>query len=102
MRGCARVLQLALATMGDDLGMLARLAAETREHHAAADADVDRYLFRGTTTNYDYRMFLARIYGFVMPLEAALVAAPGLSEVLAFDARAKAPALLHDLVALGL
>jgi heme oxygenase len=95
-------LQLAVAAMGDRFGLVERLAAETREHHADADADVDRFLFRAATTHHDYRAFLIRIYGFVMPLEAALVAAPGLTEVIDLDDRTKAPALLHDLVALGL
>jgi heme oxygenase len=87
--------------MSDGLGMLARLAGETRVHHAEADADVDRYLFGTATTRGDYRVYLARLYGFVMPLEAALGSVPGLGEMVDIADRAKAPALLHDLVNLG-
>jgi heme oxygenase len=87
--------------MGDASAMLARLAAETHVHHAEADADVDSYLFGPRTTRAEYRTFLARLYGFVMPLEAGLATVPGLDQFIDVGERMKAPALLHDLLALG-
>jgi heme oxygenase len=71
-------------------------------HHAEADGDVDAYLFRSPVTRADYRTYLQRVYGFVMPLEAALASAPGLEEVINVKARAKGPLLVADLMALGL
>lgn len=88
--------------MGEDLRLLNRLNIETRLHHGDADADVDEYLFRPQVSAADYRTFLQRVYGFVAPLEAALLAAPGLYEVLDVRARAKAPLLAADLLALGM
>lgn len=88
--------------MGEDLRVLNRLNVETRLHHAEADADVDEYLFRPQVSAADYRTFLMRIYGFVAPLEAALLSAPGLDEVVDIRARAKAALIVHDLLALGM
>lgn len=98
---CVRVLQLTPLVMAESM-MLARLAVETHVHHADADIDVDRYLFGARTSRLEYRAFLARLYGFVMPLEAALANVPGLDQLVDVAERSKAPALLHDLVALGL
>jgi heme oxygenase len=86
----------------DDLRMLARLNEETQLHHAEADGDVDRYLFRSRVTPELYRTYLARVYGFVVPLEAALAKAPGLDELIDVRARAKAALVVHDLLALGM
>lgn len=86
----------------DDLRMLARLNDETRPHHAEADSDVDRFLFRSPVTLEHYRAYLARVYGFVVPLEAALAMAPGLDEVIDVRARAKSALVVHDLLALGM
>ena len=88
--------------MGDDLRVLNRLNVETRLHHSEADADVDEYLFRPQVTAASYRTFLARVYGFVAPLEAALFATPGVEDIIDVRARAKAPLLASDLVTLGL
>ncbi len=86
----------------DDLRMLVRLNDETQPHHAEADADVDRYLFRTGVTVDDYRTYLAAVYGFVVPLEAALLMAPGLDELIDLRARAKSALVVHDLLALGM
>jgi heme oxygenase len=86
----------------DDLRMLVRLNEETQPHHAEADADVDRYLFRANVTAEDYRAYLARVYGFIVPVEGALSMAPGLGEVIDLRARAKAALVVHDLLALGM
>ena len=86
----------------DDLRMLVRLNEETQPHHADADADVDRYLFRPHVTAEDYRCYLARVYGFLVPLEASLAMAPGLEEVIDVRLRAKAALVVHDLMALGM
>jgi heme oxygenase (biliverdin-IX-beta and delta-forming) len=86
----------------DDLRMLVRLNEETQPHHAEADSDVDRYLFRPNVTAEDYRTYLSRVYGFLVPLEAALAMAPGLEEVIDVRLRAKSALVVHDLMALGM
>jgi heme oxygenase len=86
----------------DDLRMLVRLNEETQPHHAEADSDVDRFLFRPTVTAEDYRLYLTRIYGFLVPLEASLAMAPGLEEAIDVRLRAKAALVVHDLMALGM
>jgi len=86
----------------DDLRLLARLNDETQPLHAEADGDVDRYLFRQSVTTADYRTYLSRVYGFLVPLEASLALAPGLDEVLDVKARAKSALVVHDLLSLGL
>lgn len=88
--------------MGEDLRMLARLNLETRAHHADADGDVDAYLFRPRVQVADYRAFLSRVYGFIVPLEAALMNAPSLEEALDVRHRIKSALLVHDLLALGM
>lgn len=82
--------------------MLARLNAETEVHHGDADADLDRYVFRGEASRADYRTYLARIYGFVVPLEQALAHTPGLDQLIDLQARSKSALLLYDLLALGM
>jgi len=52
--------------------MLTELAAATRHHHAAADADRLQILEKPTLERY--RAFLAQIYRFEAPIEAALIA----------------------------
>jgi heme oxygenase len=86
----------------DDLRLLARLNEETQQHHGEADGDVDRYLFRTQVTPEDYRTYLTRVYGFLVPLEANLAMAPGLDEVIDVRIRAKAALVVHDLLALGM
>ena len=82
--------------------MLARLGSETAVFHGDADADVDRFLFKTTSTVDDYRSYLERIYGFLAPLETALAAADGLPQLLDLTPRVKAPLVVHDLLALGM
>lgn len=86
----------------DDLRTLVRLNEETQPHHADADSDVDRYLFRPSVTADEYRIYLSRIYGFLVPLEASLAMAPGLEEVIDVRGRAKSALVVHDLMALGM
>ncbi|HEY5946995.1 MAG TPA: biliverdin-producing heme oxygenase [Kofleriaceae bacterium] len=86
----------------DDLRVLVRLNEETQPHHASADGDVDRYLFRPGVSAADYRTYLARAYGFLVPLEAALAMTPGLEEVIDVRVRAKSALVVHDLMALGM
>jgi heme oxygenase len=88
--------------MGVELRMLTRLNEETQVHHPEADADLDRYVFRPEATRTDYRTYLARVYGFVVPLEQALLHTPGLDDILDLQARSKSALLLYDLLALGL
>ena len=82
--------------------MLVRLNDETLPHHAEADGDVDRYLFCTRVTAEEYRTYLTRVYGFLVPLEAALAMAPGLDEVIDVRVRAKSALVVHDLLALGM
>ena len=82
--------------------MLVRLNEETQPHHADADSDVDRYLFRPNVSADDYRAYLSRVYGFLVPLEASLAMAPGLEEVIDVRMRAKSALVVHDLMALGM
>ena len=86
----------------DELRMLVRLNEETQPHHGDADRDVDRYLFRSRVTTADYRTYLSRIYGFIVPLEASLAMTPGLEEALDIRVRAKSALVVHDLMALGM
>ena len=86
----------------DELRMLARLNEATLPHHADADSDVDRYLFRPQVTADGYRAYLARVYSFLVPVEAALNQAPGLDEIIDVQARAKSALVVHDLLALGM
>jgi heme oxygenase len=88
--------------MGDDLRMLARLNAETQVHHGDADGDVDTYLFKAKVTTQDYRTYLCRVYGFVVPIEAALLGAPSLEEAIDVRARVKSALLVHDMLSLGM
>lgn len=75
---------------------------ETRSHHLDADGDVDTYLFKPRVKVEDYRAFLCRSYGFVVPLEAALMSAPSLEEAIDVRLRIKSALLVHDLLALGM
>jgi heme oxygenase len=100
--GCVvRELQYAAATMMD-LRMLARLTDETQHHHAGADSEIDRYLFRTTVTRRNYRTYLARAYGFLLPLETSLATTAGLDDVIDVRVRAKSTLVVRDLLALGL
>jgi heme oxygenase len=86
----------------DELRVLVRVNEETQPHHADADRDVDRFLFKPGVTAADYRSYLGRVYGFLVPLEASLATAPGLEDVLDVRARAKSALVVHDLLALGM
>jgi heme oxygenase len=86
----------------DGLRVLTRLNEETQVHHAEADADIDRYLFREGVSAFDYRTYLVRWYGFLAPLEAALAMAPELDPIIDVRGRAKAALVAHDLLALGM
>jgi len=77
--------------------MLARVMLETRTHHARADED--RLVLLDRRTIASYRAFLARIYGFEAPYEAALAATHLPTALVA--PRLKAELLLADLRELG-
>ncbi|MBV8757381.1 MAG: biliverdin-producing heme oxygenase [Deltaproteobacteria bacterium] len=91
-----------MTRMVADLRMLQRLNAETEGHHGEADADLDRYVFRDDVTRTHYRTYLARLYGFIVPLEHALQHTPGLDDIIDLQARSKSATLLYDLLALGM
>ncbi|MDB4954965.1 MAG: bacteriophytochrome heme oxygenase BphO [Myxococcales bacterium] len=86
--------------MIDNLVVLSRLAIETRGHHVEADADLER-LLSSLATGQDYRRFLSRLYGFLVPLEVALDATPNLACAIDLRPRHKAYRLRSDLMALG-
>jgi heme oxygenase (biliverdin-IX-beta and delta-forming) len=86
----------------EELRLLTRLNDETQVHHPDADSDVDRYLFCDRVSALEYRTYLARVYGFLAPLEAALAMAPELEHLIDVRGRAKAALVAHDLLALGL
>ena len=77
-----------------------RLNAETRRHHADADADFD-ILFRTTCSPSHYLAFLFRVYGFEAPLESALALTPNLELMIDLEERRKAHHLVKDILALG-
>ena len=79
--------------------MLVRLALETRQHHAEADAD--RLALMEVRAASEYRAFLARIYGFEVAVETAVEHLPEPDRTF-FLTRAKRGQLINDLVALGM
>jgi heme oxygenase len=79
--------------------ILHRLAAETRPHHASADAD--RISLMDAASEADYARHLARIYGFESGVEHALDGVRGLEPRIT-GPRKKAERLTHDLAALGM
>ena len=79
---------------------LARLEQETRVHHAAADSDRIALLTSPPKIEA-YRRFLASVYGFESPVEAAVQMTPGLEAVLDLRGRTGPRLLRSDLVALG-
>ncbi len=81
--------------------MIDRLSAETREHHAKADADLHG-LFRPDVTPTHYLVYLMRTYGIEAPLDSALAMTPKLDLILDVRGRARAGFLAQDLMALSL
>lgn len=79
--------------------MIERLHSATQVMHVDADADFD-LLFREDTHHADYRLFLARQYGFEAPLEAAFAMTPNLDLMIDLYERQKAQLLAQDLLAL--
>lgn len=75
-----------------------RLSGETAEFHAEADADMLQLL--GPVTLPQYRRFLVRLYGFVVPLERSLAAVRGLDRLLDPGRLRKSELLRTDLLAL--
>src|SRR2546421_10265715 len=57
--------------------MLAHLAQQTKQHHAAADGD--RLAILEKPTDERYRQWLGKIYCFEAPIEAAGIATPSLA-----------------------
>jgi heme oxygenase len=82
--------------------ILTRLGTETALHHADADSDIDRFLFKTTTTREDYLTYLVRVYGFLAPLETALGDVDGMRHLVDVGARSKTGLLVSDLLALGM
>lgn len=83
-----------------DSWMLTRLQHVTEHYHG--DADSHRLALIGSAVAVDaYRGFLGRIFGFEMPVEAALTLTLGLDEVLDLRARGQIRLLRADLCGLG-
>jgi heme oxygenase len=81
--------------------MLAHLAQQTRPHQVGADADRLAILERERVTDDHYRTYLAKIYCFEAPFEAALIATDGVDA--AFVRRfARSHWLAADLEALSI
>lgn len=81
--------------------MLSRLNRETRQYHQVADGDRLSMLGAAADKSH-YASFLARIYGFEAPLEAALLMTDGLEQWLDLRDRAHLRLLRADLQALGI
>ncbi len=79
--------------------MLARLKRETEPFHNSADAD--RLMAFAITTTSAYRTFLARVYGFESPVEAAVAMTSELAPYLDVRGRTQIKLLRADLAALG-
>lgn len=80
--------------------MLARLAHDTRGHHAIADLDRMAILDRPTSRDR-YASFLARVYGFEAPTEVSLLMTDRLEHWFDLRARTHVRMLRADLQALG-
>lgn len=81
--------------------MLSRLNRETGRYHQAADSD--RLSMLGVAADRShYASFLARVYGFEAPLEAALLMTDGLEQWLDLRDRGHLRLLRADLQALGI
>ena len=91
MRGRSEAFSYVFCTtavpMGDELRMLTRLNEETKVFHAEADVEIEFYLLKEPITESAYRAFLMRLYGFLIPFEAALSDTPGLGGLI--DVRAR-------------
>lgn len=80
---------------------LLRLNLETRGFHALADEGW-LALLREDATRLDYTRWLATVYGFEAPLEAALAYTPNLKLLIDLRSRSRAGLVVQDLLALGL
>src|SRR4051794_15683131 len=74
-----------------------RLSGETEEFHAKADEEVIQLL--GPVTPADYRRFLVRMYGVVVPFEQSIASVRGLERVIDPRRFRKAQMLRIDLLA---
>jgi heme oxygenase len=79
--------------------MLTRLAIATQSHHA--DADADRWALLEAGTVEAYRRYLAVVYGFESPVEAALAQTVGFRFQFLLP-RLRASLLGADILSLGL
>jgi heme oxygenase len=80
--------------------VLERLHTETEVFHAEADEDI-RMLFDAIGPA-DYWRYLVRTYGFIAPVERAVVQAPGIGEALDIRRFHKHNLLRQDLLELGM
>jgi len=81
-------------------GILKRLRAETQTHHMALESQMP--VMDPAFSLADYRLLLARFYGYYVPLEARLVAWSRVEgRGMDYAERLKVPELERDLLALG-
>ena len=87
----------------DSPAILPRLRLETRPFHDGVEANTfNQALTAGTVTAAQTARFLARMYGFVQPYEAALQRhAAAFGPEWQLEQRYRAPLILDDLVRLG-
>ena len=78
--------------------MLGHLAQQTQHHHAAADGD--RLAIMEKPSRDRYRLFLAQVYCFEAPVEAACIATEGIDGRI-LRSHLKTSRLVTDLEALG-
>ena len=92
--------RVALVAPVPESWMLGRLSRETKHYHQSADND--RLAMLGVAADRSqYAAFLARVYGFKSPLEAALMMTDGLDQWLDMRDRGHLRLLRADLQALG-
>lgn len=80
--------------------LLLRVQRETRSYEGNADEDRLQLLAAGSPERYG--RFLARIWGFEAPLEAAFAKTPGLAALVDLRGRTQIRLLRADLAALGM
>ena len=78
--------------------MLGHLAQQTQQHHAAADGD--RLAIMEKPSHERYRLYLAQVYCFEAPVEAACIACEGIDRRV-LRSHLKTTRLATDLEALG-
>lgn len=80
------------------MSLIDQLGVATAQHHAATNEP----LLFGAPTRADYRHYLTRMYGFVLPVERAILASPGIERIVEPARFHKQELLRRDLTGLRL